>query len=60
MPPYPPAAFALSLHGLMSGATNQLMAPPLPMVPCKARAVGLGGAAVGSLVLGAKTQPIKK
>ena len=36
------------------------MAPPLPMVPCKARAIVLGGAAVGSLVLGAETQPIKK
>jgi len=36
------------------------MAPPLPMGPCKARAFGLGGAAVGSLVLGAETQPIKK
>ncbi len=30
------------------------------MVPCKARAIGLGGDAVGFLVLGAKTQPIKK
>ena len=30
------------------------------MGPCKARAFGLGGAAVGSLVLGAETQPIKK
>ena len=30
------------------------------MVPCKARAIGLGGATVGLLVLGAKTQPIKK
>ena len=39
---------------------HQLMAPPLPMVPCKAHAVWLGGAAVGSLVLGAETQPIKK
>ncbi len=36
------------------------MAPPLPMGPCKARAFGLGGAAVGSLVLGAEMQPIKK
>jgi hypothetical protein len=36
------------------------MAPPLSMGPCKARAFGLGGVAVGSLVLGAETQPIKK
>ena len=36
------------------------MVPPLPMGPCKARAFGLGGAAVGSLVFGAETQPIKK
>jgi len=36
------------------------MAPPIPMVPCKARAIGFGGAAVGSLVLGAEMQPIKK
>jgi len=35
------------------------MAPLLPMGPCKARAFGLGGAAVGSLVLGAEMQPIK-
>ena len=35
------------------------MAPPLPMGPCKERAIGLGGDAVGLLVLGAKTQPIK-
>jgi hypothetical protein len=28
------------------------MAPPLPMVPCKVHAIGLGGAAVGSLVWG--------
>jgi len=36
------------------------MAPPLPMVPCKARAIGFGGATVGSLVFGAEMQPIKK
>ena len=30
------------------------------MVPCKARAIGLGGAAVGSIVWGVTTQPIKK
>jgi len=36
------------------------MAPPLPMVPCKAHAIGFGGAAVGSLVLGAEMQPIEK
>jgi len=36
------------------------MAPPLPMVPCKARAIGLGGAAVGSPVWGAQTQPPSK
>jgi len=30
------------------------------MDPCKARAVGLGGATVGSLVWGVETQPIKK
>jgi hypothetical protein len=30
------------------------------MVPCKARAIGLGGATVGSLVWGVATQPIKK
>ncbi len=35
------------------------MAPPLPMVPCKARAIGLGSAAVGSLVWGIAMQPIK-
>jgi len=36
------------------------MAPPLPMVPCKARTIVFGGAAVGSLVLGADMQPIEK
>jgi len=36
------------------------MAPPLPMVPCKAHAIGFGGAAVASLVLGAEMQPIEK
>ena len=30
------------------------------MVPCKARTIVFGGAAVGSLVLGAEMQPIKK
>ena len=30
------------------------------MGPCKARAIGLAGAAVGSLVLGAEMQPIEK
>jgi len=39
---------------------HQIMAPPLPMVPCKARTIGLGGAAVGSPVWGAKMQPIEK
>jgi len=39
---------------------RQLMAPSLPMVPCKAHAIGFGGAAVGFLVLGAEMQPIKK
>ena len=36
------------------------MALPLPMGPCKACVFGLGGAIVGSLVLGAEMQPIKK
>ena len=35
------------------------MSLPIPMVPCKARAIGLGGDAAGLLVLDAKTQPIK-
>jgi hypothetical protein len=39
---------------------HHLMAPPLPMGPCKERAIGLGGDAVDLLVLGAKTQSIKK
>jgi hypothetical protein len=39
---------------------QQLMAPPLPMGPYKARAIGLGGAAVGSPVWGTNTaSPIK-
>jgi hypothetical protein len=29
------------------------------MGPCKARAIGLGGAAIGSLVWGVETQPIE-
>jgi len=39
---------------------SALIAPLLTMDPWKARAFGLGGDAVGSLVLGAETQPIKK
>ena len=39
---------------------HQLMAPPLPIGLCKVRAVGLGGAAVGSLVWGANARLIKK
>jgi hypothetical protein len=36
------------------------MAPPLPMVPCKACAIGLGGATVGSPVWGVEMQHIEK
>ena len=36
------------------------MAPPLPMGPCKARTIGLGGAAAGSLVWGANASPINQ
>ena len=35
------------------------MAPPLPIGPGKARAIGLGGAAVCSPVWGANASPIK-
>ena len=35
------------------------MAPPLPMGPCKARTIRLGGDAVGSFVWGAKKSPVK-
>ncbi len=39
---------------------QQLMAPPLPMGPCKACTIGLGSAAVGSPVWGTKAaSPIK-
>jgi hypothetical protein len=38
---------------------QQLMALLLPMGSCKARAIGLGGAAVGSPVWSANTSPIK-
>jgi hypothetical protein len=36
------------------------MVPPLPIGLHKARVVRVGGAAVGFLVLGANTSPIKK
>jgi hypothetical protein len=39
---------------------HQLMVPPLPIGLRKARAIGLGSAAVGSLVWGANASPIKK
>ncbi len=39
---------------------HQLMAPPLPMGPCKAHTIGLGGTAVGILVWGVATKPIKR
>ena len=39
---------------------QQLMAPPLPMVPCKAHAMGLGGTTGGSPVWGANASTIKK
>jgi hypothetical protein len=35
------------------------MALPLPMVPCKVRAIGLGGTTGGSPVWGANASPIK-
>ncbi len=39
---------------------QQLIAPPLPMGPCKVRPIGLGGAAVGSPVWGTnEASPIK-
>ncbi len=38
---------------------QQLMAPQLPMGPCKARTIGLGDATVGSPVWGANASPIK-
>ena len=38
---------------------QQLMAPPLPMGPCKARTIGLGSATAGSLVWGTNASPIK-
>ena len=39
---------------------HQLMVPPLHIGLRKARAVGLGSTAVGSLVWGANASPIKK
>jgi hypothetical protein len=39
---------------------HQIMVPPLPIGLRKVRAVGLGGATVGSLVWGANASPIKK
>ena len=39
---------------------HQIMVPPLPIGLWKARVVGLGGAAVGSLVWGANASPITK
>ena len=39
---------------------QQLMAAPLPMVLCKLRAIGLGGATCGPSVWGANAIPIKK
>jgi hypothetical protein len=39
---------------------HQLMVPPLPIGLRKAHAIGLGSAAVGSLVWGANASPIKK
>ena len=39
---------------------NQLMVPPLYIGLRKARAIGLGSAAVGSLVWGTNASPIKK
>ncbi len=47
----PSSSIALSLQ--------DVMAPPLPMVPHKACAISLGGAAVGSPVWGANASPIK-
>ncbi len=58
LPPYPPAALP-SLPLWVRQRHQQLMAPPLPMGPCKACAIGLGGAAVGSPVWGANASPIK-
>ena len=39
---------------------HQIMVPPLPIGLCKACIVGLGGAAVGSLVWSANASLVKK
>jgi hypothetical protein len=44
----------------VSQRRHQIMALLLPMVPCKARAIVLGGATVGSPVWGTEMQPIDK
>jgi len=54
-PNCPPPFLLTLMHPLciLGQRRHQLMAPPLPMGPYKARAIGLSGAAVGSLVLAA-------